>query len=224
MTVYQDLKVTIEHPLTRMERCLEQWLVETGQDMGDIYKRRAAALLARYFEHEDDCTDHLVLSFLRHYSGLGHVDFDDIHDVRAKLADVLRHARIQPAVVGKPDAFLLAAVPMMVAFVLVAVASVLWNTAIKPQPEGVISRYQADLLRADIGRIAAQTLEKCTLAPATPRLWNVLIKQPHGLKSYFDLPAVSFETASAGLAVLLHEAQHKPQSFCARMRVYIDAP
>lgn len=79
----------IEAPLAQAKRCLDQWLREEGRTLPPRLRNRAAALMARYFLNEAQMNDALMLSFLRHYSGFGEVDFDDPGAIRRALAAVL---------------------------------------------------------------------------------------------------------------------------------------
>ncbi len=81
--------INIYAPIAQAERCLDLWLAEEGRVLHPRLKSRAAALMARYFLHEDDVPDALMLSFLRHYSGFGEVDLDDPACIRQELQSVL---------------------------------------------------------------------------------------------------------------------------------------
>ncbi len=76
-------------PLRQAGRCLDAWLREEGRSLSPRQKQRATALIARYFAHEDDVSDALILSFLRHYGGMGVVDMEDPQAVRMELKSVL---------------------------------------------------------------------------------------------------------------------------------------
>lgn len=84
-------------PLAQAARCLDLWLREEGRHLSPRQHQRAAALIARYFAHEEDANDQLILSFLRHYSGFSAVDLDDPQAVRLELKAALDRAVVKPA-------------------------------------------------------------------------------------------------------------------------------
>jgi hypothetical protein len=83
-------------PLMQAGRCLDIWLAEEGRALSPRHRQRAVALIARYFAHEEDVTDQLILSFLRHYSGFSAIDLDDPHAVRHELKAALDRAGMAP--------------------------------------------------------------------------------------------------------------------------------
>lgn len=109
-------------PLSQAQRCLDLWLREEDRRMSHRQRQRTAALIARYFEHEDEVTDQLILSFLRHYSGFGAVDLDDPHMVRQELKAALDRApaQVSPAAASHRR-LLLAAITGMLAMAAVLV-------------------------------------------------------------------------------------------------------
>lgn len=76
-------------PIEQARRCLDLWLAEEGRDMDEKRRQRASALMARYFMHEEQATDQLMLSFLRHYSGHREVDIDDMASVKMEIKALL---------------------------------------------------------------------------------------------------------------------------------------
>ena len=60
---------------------------------------RRLALMARYFQYEDEVTDELMLSFLRHYSGKQVLDMEDPASVRQEIKAVLDKSSERPPVV-----------------------------------------------------------------------------------------------------------------------------
>lgn len=60
-----------------------------GGDLHPRQRHKAAALIARYFLHEDCVTDALIMSFLRHYAGFRAIDMEDPASVRHALKTVL---------------------------------------------------------------------------------------------------------------------------------------
>ena len=49
-------------PINQAQRCLDAWLAEEGRSLPKTLKIRASALMARYFLHEDDVNDALMMS------------------------------------------------------------------------------------------------------------------------------------------------------------------
>ena len=84
--------LSIADPLQRAERCLDLWLKEEKRDMPQLSRQRLAALIARYFLHEDEVNDMLILSFLRHYSGRREIDMDDAGAVKNEIKSLLDSA------------------------------------------------------------------------------------------------------------------------------------
>lgn len=79
----------IRAPIDQAGRCLDLWLKEEERAMPKRWRARTAALLARYFQHEDEVTDQLMLSFLRHYSGWREIDMEDLSSVRMEIKTLL---------------------------------------------------------------------------------------------------------------------------------------
>lgn len=85
-----EKKLDIFGPIEQAARCLELWLKEGKRHLPAAQKQRAAALMARYLHHEDQVTDELMLSFLRHYSNRGNVvDMEDPTSVRMEIKALL---------------------------------------------------------------------------------------------------------------------------------------
>jgi hypothetical protein len=80
-------------PIEQARRCLDLWLKEEKRRMDAPQRQRAAALIARYFLHEDQVTDRLLLSFLRHYSGRKEIDIEDPASVRREIKALLDQSR-----------------------------------------------------------------------------------------------------------------------------------
>lgn len=87
----------IRAPIEQAARCLDLWLKEEERAMPERWRQRTAALLARYFQHEDDVTDQLMLSFLRHYSGWREIDLEDPSSVRMEIKTLLDKSAPKPA-------------------------------------------------------------------------------------------------------------------------------
>src|SRR3989304_6846467 len=84
-----EKKLDIFAPLEQAAACLDIWLRQEKRRLTAGQKQRAAALIARYFHYEDEVTDQLMLSFLRHYSGRHDVDMEDPASVRMEIKAVL---------------------------------------------------------------------------------------------------------------------------------------
>ncbi len=82
-------------PIEQATRCLDRWLTEENRFMPLRHKERVAALMARYFHVEDAVTDDLMLSFLRHYSGLREIDIEDPQSVRLEIKALLDQSQVQ---------------------------------------------------------------------------------------------------------------------------------
>lgn len=91
----------LESPLSQAGRCLDLWLAEEGLSLDPRRRRRAIALIARYFHNEENLSDQLVLSFLRHFSGFGDIDMDDAGAVRREVARLLKGAIQRPGAVAE---------------------------------------------------------------------------------------------------------------------------
>src|SRR3972149_11504916 len=97
-----EKKLDIFAPLEQAARCLDIWLRQEKRRLTAGQKQRAAALIARYFHHEDEVTDQLMLSFLRHYSGAHDGDMEDPTSVRMEIKAVLDKSQMyDPAAHGK---------------------------------------------------------------------------------------------------------------------------
>lgn len=99
MRMKWEKKLDLMGPIDQAGRCLEQWLREEKRFLSARQRRRAAALMARYFQHEDEVTDALMLSFLRHYSGKQALDMEDPACVRQEIKAVLDKSSEKPPVV-----------------------------------------------------------------------------------------------------------------------------
>ncbi len=176
--------------LDQARRCIDVWLEEEGRYLPDPLRQRAAALMARYFLHEQDVTDALMLSFLRHYSGLGAVDLDDISSVKMELKSVLdKSAHLETArlsrVRRKGGIFFGAGVAVtMLAFLL-------WHAATLK-----ISREQQAQLRLMVEEVA--TVHKVSHASVWAR-----IKGPLAVERYQDIPWWQYGAAREKLVAVM---------------------
>lgn len=82
-------------PIDQARCCLDAWLAEESRFLPDRQKERTAALMARYFHVEEAVTDELMMSFLRHYSGMREIDVEDPRSVRMEIKALLDQARVQ---------------------------------------------------------------------------------------------------------------------------------
>ncbi len=96
-----ERKFNIRAPLEQAERCLVQWLKEERRALPVAERRRAAGLMARYFYHEEDVTDQLMLSFLRHYSNGNVLDMEDPASVRMEIKSVLDQSQTCASASGR---------------------------------------------------------------------------------------------------------------------------
>lgn len=86
----------ILRPLRQSSRCLNIWMKESGRHLSHRDRRRVAGLMARYFHYEDQVTDQLMLSFLRHYAGQREIDMEDPASVRLEIKTILDRATARP--------------------------------------------------------------------------------------------------------------------------------
>lgn len=168
-------------PIAQAARCLDVWLSEEGRSMTPRHRQRAAALIARYFEHEDDASDQLILSFLRHYAGMGAVDLEDPQAVRLELKSVLdRSIALPPSAQASRARLLIAMVTGMLATATVLVVFYL--------SQQTLTLQEQQQLRA---AVAARAVEQ-HIAPAT--IWAD-IKRDLGVVRYQDIRSWDFERA-----------------------------
>ena len=161
-------------PLMQAQRCLDQWLSEEDRALPPRLHARASALMARYFQYEDRVSDQLMLSFLRHYSGLGEVDLEDPQSVRLELKTVLdKSIYIDPI----SDLKFRQKMPvlLMMCTMLLSVGIVVWMLLQKP-----ITFAQQNELRATVARIA----DEKDISHAA--VWS-LVKKPLGVTRYQDI-------------------------------------
>ena len=168
-------------PLTQAARCLDAWLAEENRSMTARQKQRATALIARYFENEDDTSDQLILSFLRHYAGMGVVDLEDPQAVRMELKAVLdRSVIVLPHAQASRLRLMVAACTGMIAMAAVLVVLYLSQQTL------TIAEQQE--LRA----IVAQQSEIREVSTAT--IWAE-IKRDLGVARYQDIRRWDFSRA-----------------------------
>lgn len=192
-----DKKLEIFAPIERATRCLDQWLKEEGKALSRAKKRRAAALMARYFQHEDDLNDALMLSFLRHYSGRGDVDMEDPTSVRMEIKAVLDGAREGAG--GRGAAFFI-----VVGALLMALAFSGWELGhrkITPAQQAELKELVHDIAELD---------------PATTSagIWAD-VKEPLKVRSYQDITLWDF-AASRDMLKTRHDALLRKKSTVVR--------
>lgn len=168
-------------PLSRAQRCLDQWLREEDRHLSPRQRQRAAALIARYFEHEDDADDALILSFLRHYGGMGLVDLDDPQAVRLELKTVLDRSISTPARHSRLRLWVSVATGM-VTMAVVLVTLYLSQQTLSPAQQ------------AELRMVVAETAAARSVAPAT--VWAG-IKRDIGVTRYQDIRRWDFTRAMA---------------------------
>lgn len=175
-----EKKLDILGPITQAQRCLDQWLKEEGRAMTSAQKKRAAALMARYFQYEDEVTDTLMLSFLRHYSGKTAVDMEDPSSVRLEIKAVLDTAH--PAVPDRRR--------WLAALLLLGALAAAGFAATQRQ----ITREEQAELKALVRVADAADPEKTSAA-----IWRE-IKAPAGVRRYEDLTWWDYRRARKILA------------------------
>jgi hypothetical protein len=169
-----EKKLDLLGPIEQAERCLALWLKEEKRSLTEQQRQRAAALMARYFHHEDEVTDVLMLSFLRHYSGAGDIDMEDPASVRLEIKAVLDKSRVTaPEVQGRKR---LKAV-FVGGAIIVAVLCGAWDIGHR-----TITKDQ----QAELKSLVRQIVERDKTATAAG-IWADM-KEPLNVRSYQDIP------------------------------------
>jgi hypothetical protein len=172
MTIGWEKKLDILGPLEQAERCLAQWLKEEKKVLPARQHQRVAALMARYFQYEDEVTDELMLSFLRHYSSHNAVDMEDPASVRMEIKAMLDKSQEQgPA--GQERRRL---ATMAAAFTLLLSVLYGWDFIHRP-----MTRDQQEELKALVHRIDNLEPDKTSAA-----IWKT-VKAPLQVKRYQDM-------------------------------------
>lgn len=183
------IPVDVFSPLDQSRRCLDIWLKEEGRSLPPRMKARAAALMARYFHNEDNVSDQLMMSFLRHYSGFGEVDMDDPQCLRAELKSVLDRAAVEPS--ARAPRQLRVMVGVSILSVVMALAVMGWIVAHK-----TITLEQQKRLREEVARVsAAQGMSSASI-------WAD-IKAAAEVRRYQDIPWWSYD----GIMERLHKQE-----------------
>lgn len=187
-------------PVLQARRCLDQWLAEETRYLPERQRRRAAALIARYFLYEDNVTDDLLMSFLRHYAGFRVIDMEDPASVRAELKAVLDASVVREpspsSIFSARHYFLAAAV-----FGCLLLGVLLW---LRPSPP--INMVQERALKARV--------EKLTALDPSLRAVTVWarVRSPFGVSRYRELTRAQYDDAKAMLDGWIAELQAAPAS------------
>lgn len=159
-------------PIEQSLRCLDQWLQEEGRSMEARQRQRTAALLARYFQHEDDVSDELLLSFLHHYSGRKEVDMEDPTSVRMEIKSLLDRTAPLEQNIPRRRPFL----STLIALLMTGLSLSVWQLSQK-----TITPVQQAALKGKVVQISV--LDK-NIKPAT--VW-ASIKKPLQARRYQDI-------------------------------------
>src|SRR6218665_4064713 len=182
-------------PVVQARRCLERWLGEESRYLPERQRRRAAALMARYFLYEDNVTDELMMSFLRHYAGFRVIDMEDPASVRTELKAVLDASVVREpspsSIFSARHYFFAAAV-----FGCLLLGVLLW---LRPSPP--INVVQERELKSRV--------EKLTALDPTLRAVTVWakVRAPFGVSRYRELTHEQYDDAKAMLDGWIAELQ-----------------
>ncbi|MBI1215889.1 MAG: hypothetical protein GC185_08735 [Alphaproteobacteria bacterium] len=169
-----ERQMDIYGPLERAGRCLDIWLKEEGRQLEPLQRQRAAALMARYFHYEDEVTDELMLSFLRHYSGRREVDMEDPTSVRMELKSVLDAA----SSAARPSRALHIMAVTLGLCLLLTLSGAGWALA-----HAKITPAQQAQLKELVAKVAEHEKAKGT---STAAVW-AQVKHPLHLRRYQDM-------------------------------------
>lgn len=187
MTKNLATDLNIYAPLEQALRCLETWLKEESRAMDRKGKHRTAALLARYFQYEDDVTDDLILSFLRHYSGRKEIDIEDPTSVRMEIKSLLDRSKPAPGLSVKSlvSQFIL---PTAAGLCLGSAAFLAWAFVQRP-----ITPEQQMALKEKVAEIAALDQR------LTPNAVWAEVKKPLDVTSYHEISWWHYDDAQEKL-------------------------
>ncbi|MDD9900625.1 MAG: hypothetical protein OXT65_06565 [Alphaproteobacteria bacterium] len=173
-------KINIGAPLAQATRCLHMWLEEEGRCLPYAKRRRAAVLIARYFMYEDDTTDELILSFLRHYSGRRVSDMDNPTTVRLEIKSILDQSdAIAPW--RKTRKWMVAGA--MVVFLLLSMS-------------GWMVRPMTHAEQEELKGLVRQVVDRSHVAPVT--VWAE-VKRPLNVHRYQDMTWLQYRKSRAFL-------------------------
>lgn len=190
MTIFSPAEQNIYAPLVQARACLDQWLQEENRQMDEADCTRAAALIARYFMYEDQVTDALILSFLRHYTGKKLVDLDDPASVRRELKELLDRSTSATRKADHDFRFSIAAFAAGIFSCLVLVSG--WKTS-----QMTLTPEQQAELKMLVDKIADN---RGTRAHAS--IWSE-IKRQQGVRRYQDISYWQFDDSKRQLEKLL---------------------
>jgi hypothetical protein len=204
MLMRWDKKLEIFAPIEQATRCLEIWLKAEKRFLTGKQKQRVAALMARYFHHEDGMTDQLMLSFLNHYSGEHEVDMEDPTSVRMEIKAVLDKSRLYDHATVSRRRILATAV---IAGMMTALALGAWGFSHQK-----ITREQQAELKEMVHRIAE--LDRDTTHAA---IWAE-VKEPLQVRSYQDISWWDYYQSKTRLEKRFNDLSRKP-SVAVRARM-----
>jgi len=193
----------VEMPLIQAERCVDIWLSEAKMAIEPRQKRRAVALVARYFHGEENIKDALILSFLRHYSGWKDIDMEDMSAVSYEIKNVLDLAEPldkqfeQKPYTHTPLPALYALAFCAIFFMACAVIYVMPFAS--KTPSTPISHQESLALRDLVHLVAVKRGEKHLT------VWAEL-KAPLKIRSYLDMDQKQYQNSKNKLIKWLDES------------------
>ncbi|MCE9507783.1 MAG: hypothetical protein K8R48_05625 [Alphaproteobacteria bacterium] len=191
-----EKKLAILAPIEQASRCLETWLKSEKRFLTARQKQRAAALMARYFHHEDEVTDQLMLSFLNHYSGQQEVDMEDPTSVRMEIKAVLDKSQLYDHAGGGGKRRL---ATLAIAVMVMVLPLMAWGVSHQK-----INKEQQAELKAMVQRIVE--LDPYATHAA---LWAE-VKQPLGIRSYQDITQWDYWQSRKRLEKRFNDLSRKP--------------
>lgn len=177
-------------PLQQARQCLDRWLAEENRSMPAYDRSRASALIARYFLYEDQVTDDLILSFLRHYAGKRMVDLDDPASVRRELKGLLDRSVIKRRNDDSEIRHSIAAFAAGILICLLLVGG--WKAS-----QMTLTPLQQAELRMLVDRIADSSGTRAHAA-----IWAT-VKRQQGVRRYQDISYWAFGDSKRQLEKLL---------------------
>lgn len=168
----------IFQPLRQSARCLDLWMRESGRHLPRRERRRVAGLMARYFHYEEQVTDQLLLSFLRHYAGQREIDMEDPTSVRLEIKSILDRATARPEVM-----------PTAVFVTVMAVIFSLMSYCVWDLSKLTLTAAQQDMLKAKVEKIV-----KLDHSLSRAAVW-ARVKKPLDASRYEDISYWDFRAA-----------------------------
>jgi len=194
-----EKELDIFGPVEQAARCLNIWLKEEKRHLSKKQKQRVSAFMARYFHYEDQATDELMLSFLRHYSGQYHVDMEDPASVRLEIKTVLDQSYAHDHAAHSHKNLLLA---FMIGVTMMAAGLGAWGAAHKK-----ITLEQQGELKAMVHRIAALDRDASHAS-----IWAG-IKTPLQVRSYQDITWWEYRRSRERLEQRVAELKKQGQNY-----------